>query len=94
MDVRLVRFTVKGGSTTAADAVRANVLPTIREQKGLQSMAFFGDEVKGEYGVAIVWESEDHANTAAISVGPKLQAALEGNVIAPPDIRLFPVIEQ
>ena len=54
MHVRLVRFSVSQGATAAADAVKANVLPTIREQSGLGSMTFFGDEVEGEYGIVIV----------------------------------------
>ena len=78
MHVRLVRFSVSQGATAAADAVKANVLPTIREQFRLGSMTFFGDEVEGEYGIVIVWESEDHANTAAISVVPKLQELWKG----------------
>ena len=93
MHVRLVRFSVAVGSTNAADAVRANVLPTIRTQDGLQSVTFFGSEDEGEYGIAIFWETERHANAAAKVVGPKLAAALENEVTGPPDIRLFPVIE-
>ena len=40
-----------------------------------------------------MWESQEDADAAASVIGPRLQQGLGGNVQAPPDIRLFEVIE-
>ena len=57
-------------------------------------MTFFGDDTDGEYGLFVTWESKDHAETAAASVGPILQGALSGVVKSPPSMRLFEVMKQ
>ena len=94
MYVRLVRFSLGPGSRTAAEDIAGVVVPAIKAQDGLEGVTFFGDDADGEYGLFVLWDSEDHANTAAVAVGPKLQGALSGVVKGPPDIRLFEVLHQ
>lgn len=93
MFVRLVRFNLGPGARDTADEFVAAVVPTIRQQPGLERVTFFGNDSDGEYGLFVLWDSVEHADAAAAVVGPRLQGALSGNAKAPPDIRLFEVIE-
>ena len=54
----------------------------------------FGDESDGEYGIFVLWDSEDNANAAALVVRPKLEEHLAGNAKNPPDARLFKVLSK
>lgn len=92
MYVRLVRFNLGPGSRVVADGIAAVVVPAIKAQQGLESVTFFGDEAKGDYGLFVLWESQAHADKAAEAVGPKLQQALSGVVKGPPEMRLFEVM--
>ena len=64
----------------------------IKEHAGLVSAVFFGGGDDGECGLSVVWDTEEHANAAASTMRPKLEALLAGNVAAPPDTRLFPIL--
>ena len=44
--------------------------------------------------VFVLWDSEDHANTAAGVIRPKLDEHFSGNVQGPPEARLFEVISK
>ena len=94
MYARLVRFNLGPGARTAAEEIAGRVVPAIEAQKGLKGVTFFGEDNEGEYGLFVLWDSREDAETAAVAVGPQLQGALSGVVKAPPDIRLFEVIEQ
>jgi hypothetical protein len=52
----------------------------------------FGDDNDGEFGLFVLWDSEQHAQAAAGIVRPKLDEHLAGHLKAPPDARLFEVI--
>jgi hypothetical protein len=52
----------------------------------------FGDHGEGEYGIYVLWDTEDHANPAAMVVRPQLNQHLAGNATTPPDARLFSVL--
>ncbi|MCH8940696.1 MAG: antibiotic biosynthesis monooxygenase [Chloroflexi bacterium] len=93
MFVRLVRFGFGAGKHAAAEALAAELVPAISEQKGCNHVSFFGDADDGEYGLMVHWETKADAAAAAAVIQPRLQAGLAGNVKAPPDIRLFEVIE-
>ena len=93
MCVRLVRFAFGPGKHSAAEDLAGKLVPAISDQKGCQSVAFFGDATDGEYGLVVMWVSQEDADAAAAVIGPRLQQGLAGNVQAPPDIRLFEVME-
>ena len=93
MYVRLVRFTFGPGKHSAAEDLASKLVPAIGDQKGCNSVVFFGDASEREYGLFVMWESKEDADTATAVVGPKLQQGLAGNVQRPPDIRLCEVIE-
>ena len=94
MYVRLVRMSLGPGARGSANDIASAVIPAIKSQDGLKGVTFFGDDSDGEYGLFVMWDSQEHAESAAASVGPILQGALSGVVKSPPSMRLFEVIEQ
>ncbi len=92
MYARLVRFSFGPGKHAAAQAIAHTVAPLIAAQPGCGGVTVFGDEADGEYGLFVLWGSEDEANAAAQVVRPKLDEHLAGNSQGPPDARLFKVL--
>ena len=92
MYARLVRFSFGPGKQARAQAIADNVAPLIASQSGCAGVTVFGDEADGEYGIFVLWSSEDNANAAAQVDRPKLDELLAGNVLGSPDARLFKVI--
>ena len=93
MFVRLVRFGFGPGKHAAAEALAAELVPAISDQKGCNHVSFFGNAEDGEYGIVVLWETQADADAASAVISPRLQAGLAGNVKAPPDIGLFKVIQ-
>src|SRR5919201_586045 len=91
MYARLVRFSFGPGKRAEAQALADDLAPQIASQPGCESVTVFGDDTDGEYGIFVLWESEDHAETAAGVIRPKLNEHLAGNVQGPPEARLFEV---
>jgi len=60
-------------------------------QPGCQGVTVFGDDADGEYGIFVLWNSEDNAAAAQVT-RPKLQEFFPGNVQRLPDVRLFKVL--
>lgn len=92
MYLRLVRFTLSAASRSRAVAMADDLIPVIKQQPGCKSAAFFGGGEDGENGLAVLWDSQEHADAAAAIISPRLQQHLAGNVIGPADIHLFPVL--
>jgi hypothetical protein len=61
-------------------------------QPGCQAVTAFGDHSAGEYGIHVLWDTHEHADTAAGVVGPRLHEWLNGLVEAPPETGLFEVL--
>ena len=57
-----------------------------------QSAIFFGGGEDSESGLAVLWDSQEHADAAAAVISPQLEQHLLGNVSGPPERRLFPVL--
>jgi heme-degrading monooxygenase HmoA len=92
MYARLVRFSLDTGKQDVAQALAADIAPLIEAQPGCGGVTVFGDENAGEYGLFVLWDTEEHANAAAQVVRPKLDEHLSSQVQGPPDARLFKVI--
>ncbi len=90
--LRLVRFTLSDEGRLQAKAMADDLIPAIKEQPGCMSATFFGGGDDGEAGLTVLWDSQEHADAAAAVISPRLQKHLSGNISAPPDARLFPVI--
>lgn len=75
-----------------AESIADGVVPKIRAQKGCERCVFFADNAAGDYGIIVLWESEQAANEAASVVGPILMGSLS-QANATPDIRLFDTYE-
>jgi len=89
---RLVRFSLEPGSDTKAQELADEVGPLIALQPGCEAVTVFGDHGDGEYGIYVLWDTQENADTAAGVVRPQLNEHLAGNAKAPPETRLFEVI--
>jgi heme-degrading monooxygenase HmoA len=92
MYARLVRFSFGPGKHAEAQSIADDVAPLIASQPGCQSVTVFGDDTDGEYGIFVLWHSEDNADAAAQVVRPRLNEHFAANVQGPPDARLFKVL--
>jgi quinol monooxygenase YgiN len=89
--LRLVRFRFSEGWRSHAQAMADDLVPAIKEQPGCLSAVFFSDD-EGSSGLAVLWDSQAHADAAAAVIRPRLEQHLQGNVTAPPEAGLFPVL--
>lgn len=94
MYARLVRFSFGPGKHAEAQAIADNIAPRIASQPGCEGVTVFGDDSDGEYGIFVLWDSEENANAAAQVIRPMLDEHLSGNVKGPPEARLFKVISK
>jgi heme-degrading monooxygenase HmoA len=92
MYARLVRFSLGPGGETKAQELANDLAPIISVQPGCQAVTVFGDHGDGEYGIYVLWDTQENADTAAGVVRPRLNEHLAGNVTAPPETRLFEVL--
>jgi hypothetical protein len=92
MVARLVSFNFGSGQPAPAEALAAELGPLIRSQPGCSSATVFGDDADGQYGIFVLWDTQEQADAAAAIVSPRLEHHLAGNVKAPPSRRLFKVI--
>ena len=92
MFVRLVRFTCNPGEHEAAQKVADELTPVISEQPGCGGVWAFGDETSSDYGLVVIWDTEQHANSAAQLVRPKMDELLSGRLKEPIEARLYPVL--
>jgi quinol monooxygenase YgiN len=90
---RLVRFSCGPGDDAPAQALADDLAPLIREQPGCEEVVVFGD-AEGEGGLFVLWDSQEHADSAARVIRPKLDEHLSGHLSAPPDARLFSVFSR
>ena len=92
MVLRLVRFTLEDGA--AAQAIADGILPEIKREPGVIRAVVFGEASTGECGVAILWESQAHAEAAARILRPKLESLVANRLLGALDVRLFPVLAE
>ena len=93
MHARLVRFRLAPGSQAKVDDLVAELRPLIEGRAGCGGVTFFGDDAAGEWGVFVLWATQEDADGAAAVMRPRLDAHLRGHLQAPPDTRLFEVVE-
>ena len=92
MFLRLVRFTLAADASSRAQAIAEDLIPTIKQQPGCLSAVFYGGGADGQCGFCVLWASREHAAAAAAVMNPLLEAHIAGNVVAPPERGLFPVL--
>ncbi len=90
--MRLVRFTLTPATASQAEIIGNDLVPTIKQQPGCLSATFLGGGADGECGLCVHWDSRENADAASAIIGPRLERHLQDNVVAPPDIHLFPVL--
>ncbi len=94
MFARLLRFSFGPGKGAEAQAIADEIAPLIASQPGCESVTVFGEEADGDYGIFVLWDSAEHANTAAGIVRSKLDEHFAGNVTSAPEARLFKVLSR
>ena len=92
MYARLVRFSIGPGNETKAQEMAEELGPLISVQPGCQAVTVFGEHGEGDYGVYVLWDTQEHADAAAGIVRPRLNEHLAGKATAPPETRLFEVL--
>jgi heme-degrading monooxygenase HmoA len=92
MYVRLVNFALQDGKASVAVDLAQDLVPAIQQQPGCQTVTCFGDPDSGRYYLYVLWGSEEEANAAATVIAPRLERHLAGNVVAPPERSLYPVL--
>jgi heme-degrading monooxygenase HmoA len=91
---RLVRFSLGQGNRAVAQKLADDLSPRIAEMSGCKGVTVFGDDSDGQYGIFVLWESQDDAKAAAAVMRPKLDEHLSGHVQGSPDARLFEVLSR
>lgn len=91
MNLRLVQFNMADRS--AAEALANEIVPAIRSQPGCDRCVFFGDYEAGDYGLAVLWESQQAADAAAGVISPILMKGVESGSGTMQSRRLFEVYE-
>jgi len=92
MFARLVRFKLEPGTEMQAQQLADDLTPLIAGQPGCQAVTIFGDDADGEYGIYVLWDSQEHADAAAGIVRPQLDKHLAGKIARPPEPKLFRVL--
>ena len=92
MFARMVTFSFESGDEAAARALADEIGPLIAVQPGCQAVTVFGDHGDGQYGIYVLWDSQENADTAAGVVRPRLNEHLAGIAKAPPETKLFGVL--
>ena len=93
MFARLVLFNFGPGMRSAADELAGDLPPRFGASRGCKSVTVFGDDLDGQYGLFVLWDTQEDADAAASVIAPQLQAHLAGKVTEEPTRRLFTVIE-
>jgi hypothetical protein len=92
MFARLARFSLGEGKGDVAKALAADLKPRIEAMPGCHGVTVFAD-TSGEAGIFVLWETDEHANSAARVIRPILDQHLAPHIKSPPDARLFEVID-
>ncbi len=93
MYARLVSFTLHNGNESVAAELARDLVPDVSRLPGCQAASCFGDAQSGQYYIYVLWASEEQANAAAAIMAPRLDRYLAGHTVAPPERKLYPVIE-
>lgn len=93
MKLRLVQFSLGPGRRAAAEKIAKRVVPLVREQAGCKRCEFFADYEAGDYGVVVLWATQEAADAAAPVVGPILTRAIAGAKGVGDTRRLYDVYE-
>ena len=56
----------------------ADLIPAISAPPGCERATFFGDHADGEYGLYVLWDSEENAGAAARLLGRSLASIWQG----------------
>ena len=92
MYARLVRFSFGPGKELEAQTLADDLAPLIKLQPGCRGVTVFGDASDGQCEIFVLWATQEDADTAAAVISPQLEKHLAGNLQAPPERRLFPVL--
>ena len=82
---------IKPGMREEIDKVADSMLSVLRGMKGFKSATFIVNPDGNECGAFVVWESQEDAEAAWVSTGPKMQEVMTDIAMGPPARRMFEV---
>jgi heme-degrading monooxygenase HmoA len=88
-----IMFNIGPGKRAIADKLAYQFAPLIEDRSGFKELTFLADDVTGEYGVLVVYETKEDADGTFQALSPKLAEALKDIAGKPPVRRLFEVVE-
>lgn len=93
MYTRLILVNFGPGTRKTGEMVIDTFAPIYKTMKGFKSVTFFADTDTGECGALSLWETKQDAETATVSLWPKLQQVAGGMLKGPPMVRTFELYE-
>lgn len=93
MYIRLVQFSLGTGKRSAAETIADKIVPAIRAQKGCERCEFITEDGAGDYGIVVLWASQEAADASYPVINPMLQPALSAAGAKGTSIRLFQAYE-
>ncbi|MFC2047241.1 hypothetical protein ACFLTK_03060 [Chloroflexota bacterium] len=67
--------------------------PILKARNGFKSATYFGDDMVGDYGILVLWESKKDAEAARKEIFPVFQKTVSEMLRSPPSNPLFEVYE-
>jgi hypothetical protein len=89
--LRLVQFSSQNRS--AVEEMAKEMVPAIKARAGCQGCYFFADDDAGDYGLAVVWDSQEAADAASEVFYPILKKGVEAAAATDLNRRLFEIYE-
>jgi hypothetical protein len=93
MYTRLILVNFGPGTRSTGEMVIDTFAPIYKTMKGFKGATFFANSDTGECGALSLWETKQDAETATVSLWPKLQQVAGGMLKGPPMVRTFELYE-
>ena len=93
MYTRLILVNFGPGTRSTGEMVIDTFAPIYKTMRGFKGATFFANPDTGECGALSLWETKQDAETATVSLWPKLQEVAGGMLKGPPMVRTFELYE-
>ena len=93
MYANLTLFPLGPGKRATAEKLVTQFAPALAAREGFETATFLADDTIGTYGVLVVFDSKEAAQTTWETLSPRLAKALEGIAQGPVNRTLFEVLE-
>lgn len=86
-------LTLKPGNRAAAEKIADQGAPGVAQLPGFESITFFLDETRNEYGAVSVWASREAAEGADAVLTPQFTQAFGDLLAGPIETRFYEIHE-